>query len=81
MVMIINTDIIHTMTEGSQPIFSKSLWLYPPASIMGGIVPVAMGVRNAVVQAAFSRISGPTGLAPKDLQVRMTIGIKILLTL
>ena len=76
-VIVIATEAMQMISEGSQPIFSRSFWSYPPKPIIRGTVAVAEGVRNAVSEAALRRISGPTGLAPSALHVRMMIGTKM----
>ena len=73
-VIMTKAERIHIRMDGSHPILNKSFWLYPPASIIGGMVPVDIGVMKAELHAEPRMSNKPTGLQPSALEAMMIIG-------
>ena len=75
--MIQPTVTMQQIMAGIQDCFITVFTSYPPAAIKNGTPGVAIGVMNALKQAAWIRIISPTGLAFMTAQVAMAIGWKI----
>ena len=78
--MIQHTETMQRIIAGMIDCFTVLFRSYPPAAIHIGTAGVAIGVINELRHADCTRIMIPIGFAPIDLQARMAIGMKMIIT-